>query len=188
MIKVADKSKTVKMWNSRTYFPQDNYIARIIGEDRKPSSAGNAMTTLEWEIVNCDPKKIGDETVEFDGSTFLTYHVTQVNPSKDVTPDEAAQKSENAFNTFDEFLTKCGVDTSEGWDPQNPPSVKGKVLHVRLYGEDRPAYAALTPEEKAEGKKVGRILKDPITNKEVHNYGIKLSEVYGIFDGEVRPF
>lgn len=190
-IKVADKTKTVRMWTKQIFFPQDNYIARIISQDHKPNSNGNPMTTLEWEIVNCDPKKVGDETFEFDGVTFPSYHVTEIKPPSDADDKElaaAAQSSENQFNMTDALFQKLGVDTSEGWDPENPPKVLGKIAHLRLYGQDQPAYKAATPEEKAAGKKMGEKLKDPITGKDVHSYQIKIAEVYGLFDGEVRPF
>ena len=190
MIKVADKSKVVKQWSSRNYFPQDNYVVRVLNQENKPSNAGNPMMVLEFEIVNCDAKKIGDETLEFDGVTFTHWQTTGCNPPKNATEKEIAeakQADDNAFNNADDLLTRCGIDTSEGWDPTNPPSIKGKVLHVRLYGSDESPTKAPTPEQKAKGER-GDPLKDPVTGKELHMYKIKLAEVYGVCDDPVRPF
>lgn len=183
-LRVADKSASTQLWNSKMFFPTNNYTIRVVDEVNKPSSKGNPMTTIEFEIVNSEPVKMGDlGMVEFDGVTFKKFFTTG-NPNN----KELDQKS---FNRHDDFLRKCGIDTSEGWDNENPPSVNGKVLSVKLYGKETIQRASPTDEEKQSNDpevKKGKILIDPITNKEVRGYQIELGDVYGLFTGEVRPF
>lgn len=175
--KVNQDSATA--WNVKTFFPDDNYILRCIGEDHGVSSTGNPMTTLEWEIVNCPAKQIGDSLVEFDGTKFKSYHVAKV------IGDE--EKSYKAFKRFqDQFLIPCQIDVTDGWDDENPPSLLGKVVHALVKGDMQTSCSAPTPEERAQGKKVGKPIKDPITGKEVVIYSPKLSVIYGLYEGEVN--
>lgn len=183
-LRVADKSNTTSLWNSRMYFPKNNYTVRIIDEVNKPSSKGNPMVTLEFEIVNSSPVKIGDNgIVEFDGVTFKKYFTTG-NPNN----KELDQK---AFNKYDEFLRLCGIDTTNGWDNEAPPSVLGKVLKCNLYGKETVQRADPTEEEKQspdEEVRKGKILVNEITGKEVRGYQIDVGQFYGICTDEIRPF
>jgi hypothetical protein len=121
------------------------------------------MVTLEWEIVNQEPKQIGDKMIDFDGVKFKSYHVTRM-------PDDDA-RSENMFVQYqDRVLVPCGVDVDDGWDDENPPSVKGKVVYATVYGKEQQSYKSPTPEQKAKGQKIGDAIKDPLTNKEVILY------------------
>lgn len=174
---------TANAWTPKIQFPTDNYILRCIGEEVGVSqSSGNPMVTLEWEIVNCEPKQIGDDLIDFDGVKFKSYHVTA---NKD-----DVEKSDKAFKRHQEgILVPCGIDVSEGWDDENPPSVKGKVVHALIKGEENKSYAPPTKEEREAGKKVGKVLQDPITGKDLVIYKPVLSIVYGLFEGEVkRPY
>jgi len=169
------------LWNSKVFFPRDNYILRCIGEDNGVSSGGNPMTTLEWEIVNCEPKQIGDDLIDFDGVKFKSYHVTRVNGDE--------KKSDGMFKAYqDKVLVPCGIDCSEGWDDENPPSVKGKVVCALVNGDEKQSFASPSTEERAKGIKIGKPLKDPITGKEVVLYRPELVALYGLYEGEVRPF
>jgi hypothetical protein len=185
MLKQIDKTKTTKTWNNKTFWPKDNYIIRCIESSFAPNSNGNPMVTLEWEVVNQEPKQIGEDLVEFDGVKFRSYHVI-----KTVGDDETAeQNSVKAFNRYGELLQKCGIDVSEGYDDENPPMPKGKVVHATVYGKEQASFKSPTPEEKAKGQKVGSILKDPITGKDVVNYQPTIEQIYGVYDGEVKsPF
>ena len=174
--KQASQNVTVNMWNSRTFFPKDNYILRVIDQENKTSSTDNPMTVLEWEIINCAPKVIGDKTYDMEGVKFKSYHVTRVNGDE--------EKSNKMFGYFDELLKSCGVDTSNGWDDENPPSVEGVKVHACVQGDEQKNYASPTPEERAAGKKVGAVLKDPITGKDVVFWAPKLVQVYGLFTGD----
>lgn len=176
-------TNTANAWTPKTQFPTDNYIIRCIGEEVGVSqSSGNPMVTLEWEIVNCEPKQIGDELVDFDGTKFKSYHVTANR--------EDEEKSNKVFKYYqDGVLTKCGIDVSEGWDDENPPSVKGKVVYALLKGEENKSYAQPTKEEREAGKKVGKVLQDPITGKDLVIYKPILSIIHGLFAGELnRPY
>src|ERR1043165_3299196 len=103
--KVDTQSATA--WNSKTFFPKDNYILRCIEEKVEPNNNGNNMVTLGWEIVNQEPKQIGDNLVDFDGVKFSSYHVIKVADDED--------KSNNCFRQYQErMLIPCGVDVSEG--------------------------------------------------------------------------
>jgi len=183
-IKKVDTTKA-NVWNNRTFFPKDNYILRCISEKVAPNSNGNPMVTLEWEIVNQEPKRIGADLFEFDGIKVTSYSVLRVMEGED-----AEDKSNNCFRQYQErFLIPCGIDVSEGWDDENPPSLKGKVVYAGCYGKEQPSYKTPTDEQKAQGKKVGDILKDPITGKDVITYVPQIERIYGLFDGEVsRPY
>lgn len=180
-VRTVDRTKTASGWNNKTFWPKDNYILRCIDAEVGVSSTDNPMVTLEWEVVNCDPKQIGDKLVDFEGAKFKSHHVTRVEGDE--------QKSQSMFNRYAEILEKCGIDTSEGFDDENPPTPKGKVVHACVYGKEQPSLASPTPEERAKGKKVGEPIKDPITNKPVITYQPQIETIYGLFDGEVRnPF
>lgn len=180
-IRTANKTENAKLWNFRLFFPTDNYIIRCLSQESGVSSNDNPMTVCEWEIVNATPRMIGEQLIDFDGVKFKSYHVTAVK--------DDAEKSQNAFNAFDEILRKAGHDTSEGWDDENPPQVlKGKVFYAALAGKEQPMFKSPTPEQVAKGQKMGDPLKDPITGKDVTSWNINLSTLFGLFDGEVRPF
>jgi hypothetical protein len=190
-IHVANKEGTTQLWHSKIFFPKNNYAVRIVDETNKPSAKGSPMVTLEFEIVNSEPVKIGDfGMVEFDGVTFKKYMVTWGAPDSPSNKFNAEQAQKN-FNRYDEFLKACGIDTSNGWDYNNPPSVVGKVLFAQLYGKETVQRRTPTDEEKQspdENIRLGEILKDPITGKEVRGYQIDVAQFYGICTDEVRPF
>lgn len=183
-LQVANKSDVSTLWNSRMYFPKNNYTVRIVDETNKPSAKGSPMVTLEFEIVNSEPIKIGDNgMVEFDGVTFKKYMVTW-NPND-------AKKAQANFNRYDEFLKTCGIDTSAGWDYNSPPSVLGKVLKCNLYGKETVQRADPTEEEKQspdEEVRKGKVLVNAITGKEVRGYQIDVGQFYGISTEDVKPF
>src|SRR5690242_886395 len=118
--KVANKLTTERQWNNKIFFPKDNYVVRIIDQVNKPSGKGKPMTKLEFEIVNCAPKTVGKEgIIAFDGVTFSKYYLTG--------DPEDAKADDRWFNAFDDVLQKLGIDTSQGWDQNNPPNVISKV-------------------------------------------------------------
>lgn len=171
-IKKATNTKTT--WNNRIFFPKDNYILRIIEEEVKISESGNTMTVLEYEITHTPDKVIGDQTIEFNGVKFKTYNVTK-NPNDSV-------KSDACFARYqDSVLVPCGIDCSEGWDDENPPSVKGKVVHALCYATEESQCLAPTPEERAAGKKIGQPIKDPLTDKEVKFFKPTVQTIYGLY-------
>lgn len=182
------KPITDKQWNYRVMFPKDNYTIRCTGGKTEPSQAGNPNTRLDWEIVNCDPKEIGGIKYHFDGVTFATFHTTKVSADTQRTEEEAELTSEKCFAYYDELLTKCGVDTSTGWDDENPPVPKGKVVYACLWGKEMKDLLPLTPEQKAAGKTQGAVRMNPVTGKPDIKYQIQIQEIFGAFDGEVRPF
>lgn len=186
-IKKASEVKE-RTWNKSIFFPKDNYVLRITDEVKKPSSAGNPMVVLEFEIIECPRKKIGDDLVDFNGVKWNTWNVTKVNPDKDTTPEEAAVSSQKAFDRYNEFLAKCGVEVAqknEGWDDENPPSVKGKIVYASCYGLQVISRKSPTPEQKAK-KEEGDILIDPITGKEVITWKPQIEQIYGVYDKEVK--
>ena len=173
-------------WNYKMFFPKDNYIIRCISEVVGVSSGGNPMVTLEWEIVNATPQQIGDNLVDFDGTKFKSYHVTSVKSAENATPEEIQVKSFKAAKGYqDRVLVPCGIDVSNGWDDENPPSILGKVVHALLGADENEQRATPTPEERAQGKKMGKVINDPLTGKPVIMYNIKLETIYGLFTGDV---
>ncbi len=191
-VKQVDKSKTAKGWNNRIFWPKDNYIIRCISSEFKPNNNGNPMVTNEWEVVNQEPKQIGEDLIDFDGAKFKSYHVIKVlnpEPDDDEAEVQAQEDSAKAFNRYAELLEKCGIDISEGYDDENPPMPKGKVVHASIYGKATESRKSPTPEQRSKGQKVGDILKDPITNKDVIAYQPTIEQIYGLFDGVVaNPF
>lgn len=184
-IKVANKTENAKLWNFRMFFPTDNYVIRCLNQSAEVSQNNNPMTVLEWEIVNAEPRMIGESLVDFDGVKFRSWHVTAVKSGED-----QEKRSQDVFNTFDEILCKAGHDTTEGWDDENPPQIlKGKVFYAALAGKEQPMCKSPTPEQVAKGQKYGDVMKDPITGKDVVTWNINLSTLFALFEGEVkRPF
>jgi hypothetical protein len=178
-------------WNNRIFFPKDQYTLRILEEDNTPSKQGNPMVKLEFEIVNCPIKQIGDLQVDMNGTRFSSWFVTKIVKSdKAKTPEDIQKFSDKAFNDYDTILKKLGVDVSEGWDDENPPSVKGKVFYAIVYGKAEPSYKSPTPEQIAKGQKVGDKIKDPVTGQEVIVYRPELDkgQIFGLCTEEVAPF
>lgn len=180
-VKTVDKTATTKAWNKNIFFPKDNYILRCKAAKFGPNSNGNPMVTLEWEIVNQEPKQIGDQLIDFDGVTIYQYSVLKV-----VAGDDQEEATKKAFARYAELLERCGMDISEGIDDENPIMPKGKVVHASVYGKENASFASPTPEQRAKGQKVGSILKDPITGKDTIVYQPTIEQIYGPYDGEVK--
>lgn len=189
-IRTVNTAQTTTGWNSKIFFPKDTYILRCIDEKVAPSNnSGNPMVTLEWEIVNQAPKPVGDKLIEFDGIKFNSYHVLKcVDPA--LSPEEREEKTQKYFMQYqDRILEKCGIDCSQGWDDENPPSVKGKIVHASVYGQERKSFKSPTPEQQAKGDKVGDVMIDPVTNKEVVIFNPTIEQIFGIADVQVsRPY
>lgn len=176
-------SEGSSLWNFKKFFPKDAYAIRCLKQTNKPSSTGNPMSVLEWEIVDQAPKQVGDEMLEFDGVKFKTNHVTRVNGD--------ATKSAKMAEMYQKiYLIPAGVIADgDAWDDENPPSMEGKVLYASLRGQEQPSFKSPTSEQTAAGKKVGDPMIDPVTNKPVVNYQIQIEQIFGIYDKPVkRPF
>jgi hypothetical protein len=178
-------------WNSRIFFPKDQYTLRCIEEDHTPSKQGNPMVKAEFEIVNCPPKQIGDKLVDLNGTKLTSWFVTKIVKSdKAKTPEDVQKFSDKAFNDYDTILKKLGVDVSEGWDDENPPPIKGKVFYAIVYGKPEKSYKSPTPEQIAKGQKVGDPIKDPVSGQEVIVYRPELdkNQIFGLCTEAVDPF
>lgn len=184
-------SETRQMsWNRSIFFPKKDYILRITDEEIKPSNAGNPMVKLEFEICNSPLISIGDAMVDLNGVKFPKWFVTKVKKQEgDNSPEALEKASQEAFDRYNMFLRQCGIDVSAGWDDENPPSVKGKVVYALCYGKEEPAYSSRTAEQIAKGEKHGDIIKNPVDGKDVINYSPQLEQVFGIYTGELKqPF
>lgn len=185
----AEDITSAVQWKPSMPFPKDNYAIRCIGETCAPSKAGNPMVTLEWEIVNASPKEVKGKMVEFDGVQFTTYHTTRVIYAKDKTPEEIAKSSQKAFDDYGAILRKAGYDITDGYDDQNPPAMKGKVMYVCVRAELKVEYKEPTLAQREAGQP-GYVLKDGNGNDRI-TYWPKVAyadDWYGVYAEEVRPF
>lgn len=177
-------------WNRSIFFPKDTYVLRITDEEVKPSKAGNPMVKLEYEVCNAEPKQVGDVIIDLNGTKFPAWHVTEVRKKENekMTDEELEKSSQAAFDRYDAFLQKCGIDTSAGWDPENPPSVLGKCIWASVYGKEDKSRKTPTPEQRAKNEP-GDVMIDPITKKEVINYTPTVENVFGPCTDEIKtPF
>lgn len=179
----------VNQWNRSIPFPKDSdYAIRCIGEELVVANkTNNTYLKLEWEIVNCPAKQVGENTYAFDG---VTCNEIQMLGIRDDDGNWDMDKTQNCINYLIEKMKKCGCDVPEdGVDFENPqlPIFLGKVVWASLYGEKYEQRKEPTAEQKAQ-RKPGDIMKDPVTGKDLVAYNIKVGQVFGPYTQEVRPF
>lgn len=182
-----EKGQGVTPWNNKTWFEKGNYKARIKDERNYVSdNSGNFLKSLEWEIYAEAPMLVGKQEYDVDGVEFTTYHVLRKVDPKTKEFDEAL--STDSQRQFQErILEKLNVDIGEGWDPENPPALKGKFAWVSLYGKKRNNMVKVKNEET--GKIEEKPQVDPVTKKEVEVYDINMDQIFGLCDDEPhRPF
>lgn len=166
---------------------RDRYIIRCVDESFGPSSKGNPMITLEWELCGYQkPDGSLSETIVRNGQTYMIAGKRNINTYHTLMEGPAGQN-------YIEFREKLKLPIDD-IDENNPPlDHKGIVASAILSAEDLIQRKALTEEEKEELKKSGKPpLGEPILDedgKEIHTYRIKIDQILGRSSVEVnRPF
>lgn len=173
---VRDLSKTEGSLSIRDELPRDRYTVRCISEEFGPSkSSGNPMITREWEIVHPDSIVIKGETKIIAGLTVLQYLPTIVLDA-DGKRDDA--KSDKALSRLRDENANLGLP-SDSIDDENPAlHCNGVIADAILSCEKSKQFKSLTPEQIAEGRKLGDTIKDE-NGKEVIVNRIRLDSILG---------
>lgn len=163
---------------------RDRYIIRCIHEEFGPSSKGNPMVTLEWEICGYQmPDKSLSETIVRNGKKYMIAGKRNIFSYFTLVDGFAGQ-------SYLQFREKARLPLDEnGIDENNPPlDHKGIVMNAILSAEELQQRKALTDEDRAAGKKFG----DPILDDDgrpIVGYRIKIDSILGPCAIEVnRPF
>lgn len=182
-----DTTTSAAKWTNKFWFEKGSYKALIKDERNYISdNSGNFVKQLDWEIYHPEPMVVGDKPLDIDGVEFTTYWaIRKVNPETKEWDDEASKQAQADFQS--KVLEKLGIDVSEGWDSENPPSLKGKFCWVNLYAKKNTPMVKDPNDPK---KKVPQ--KDPITGKDLITYDIQMeftTPIFGLVDEEPhRPF
>ena len=188
-----------KKWNAEIMFPKDScYQVRVIDlifSDSK--SSGNPMITLQWELTAPTTVEVGDDIIEIVGSVKGKQYLatTTVFSADGKTVDEEATKVKR--DKFIETLKtlKVGgkpvIDVATiNWDNPNLSALKGKILLVSMESEVKEDRKTPTKSDLEEAKKkgidasqAGKIMKDPVTGKDLVKYWPKVRSIFGIAAG-----
>lgn len=178
----------MQKWTPKYQFPTDNYVIRVTDEKFGPSnSSGNPMITLEFEVDRPEEVEIGGEQFNVAGVKVQPAYYTTRNPND-------SEKEANAQKRVNELYSLFGLDNSV-IDFDNPSlGFKGKLVHARLYSEERVQRKTPTAAQIAEAKKTGKqpegdVLKHPITGIPQVSYFPKIGEIFGLANAEAnKPF
>lgn len=184
LVKIKD-TNAVGKWNKNIPFPKNRYAARCISTKFAPSNNGNPMITLEWELCQSEPVRLGDKLLDIDGLKTQTYHTIKVFADGEVD----TQATMAAQSNFSELLSKVGYE-EESFDDENPPHqfFKGKVVDVIVYGKKQQSFQEPTTEQKAKGMRVGDPIKGP-DGRDTVQYQLAFDIIYGLSTVEVgRPY
>lgn len=174
----------MQKWNSKVFFPSDNYILRVIGATFGPSkTSGNPMITLESEIVT---NEAASESVNVAGEDYLVagqqvnnYYPTIVFADADGNVD--TEKTDNAQKRVVVLFERLGLPT-DNINFENPDltALKGKTFYASMYADKAERRKSATAEQLAKGQKVGDVMKNPIDGKPLINYYPKIDEIFGL--------
>lgn len=172
-------------------FPQDNFIIRCIEESFGPSkSSGNPMITLGYEVVAPESINIAGIDYSVAGLKITPGYYTTATLD-DV--DKTKQNEERVFKSVNperpSLYELFEIDAS-GIDKNNPTlSFKGKLVHARLKSEVKEKTKSPTAEQLKAGKKVGDVIKNPMTGKPEITFYPKIDKIYGIAEADPnKPF
>jgi len=152
------------------------------------------MITLEMEIVSPDEVEIAGQKVTIAGVPTKNYYTCKV-LDKDGKVDEEATKEALARvfvsnnPDFPSLYERCGLDGSKE-DPENP-NVKqfiGLCVYTQMTCEVDEQRQTPTAEQIAKAKankvtdmrKIGDIMKHPVTGKPLVKYWPKCQEIFGV--------
>lgn len=164
-------------WNKKMQFPKQRYTLACIEEEFKVSeNSGNPMLIRTYEIVLPETVQIGDKIVNVAGQKVTQYRVVKVKAEDD---SWNQKKSDTAWQNFREELANVGVPLEDEMDDENPPCLmKGKTVDAILRANKQVALADPTPEERAQGKKVGQPIKDGM-GQDIVEYQIQIDQIIG---------
>jgi len=161
--------------------PRNRYTLRCVEEEFVQSkNSGNPMIHREWEIVLPEVVTVDGKEKEIGGLKVPQYHTI-------IVMEDGTRNDEKSDKALDRFLTErrnLGLPADEV-DDENPPlDVKGMLVDAILSAEEQVARQDPTPEERAQGKKIGQPIKDA-DGKDIKNYRIRLEQVLGKSSAEI---
>lgn len=177
-------NKEAQKWNQSIPFNTDNYIMRVMEEKFGPSSKGNPMVTLDFEMATESMEVAGVEYTISGNKTRQWYPVTVLEDGV-VNPDKTAK----ARARLVEVYTKFGLDASNiNWD--NPElGFKTKLVHVRGYNKEEAVFKTPTKEQLEKGQRQGDALVNPVTGQPVMKNVFAIGEIYGLAPEDAnKPF
>jgi len=171
----------MQKWNaSLPWVKKSDYILRCIEETFAPANSGNPMVTLKFEVAA--PDVVTDdngEEIQVAGIPIMFWCVVKsVTGNKNQSPEEA---TEQCKKNFIKLLTAFELPTDKiDWD--NPTlGFKGKLVYAMLEDSEQAQRGSPTKADLAKGIKVGPILINPKTKKELINHYPKINGVDSIF-------
>lgn len=172
---IVKKEDTVAGMSSKIALPRDRYLIQCTKQKFGPSSTGNPMFTLEWQIQSPDVLDIGGQKTTIGGQKVTQYLPTKV---KGEDGGWDAEKSAKAMGRLIATCEALGIDVSQGIDDENPDvKFEGIYADALLAAEESVARKAPTPEQKSR-----REQGDPILgadNKPIKSYRIRLESILG---------
>jgi len=177
---------SIEKWNASVQFPTNSdYICRVIGADFTPSSKGNPMLVLEFEVVKPEVVDIGEKQFNIAGVTCKSYFTTEVTNQG----EDNVAKTESCRNrlTGEEGLfTVMGIDKSTiDWDNIDTKPFLGKLVYCLMEPDIEERRKNPTPEQIAKAKAAnkraeGDVMVNPITGKPLVNYWPKIRQIFGL--------
>jgi len=171
-----------KKWNSDIMFPTDSdYIARIVGATFAPSSKGNPMLTLNFEVVSPQEKEVAGEMVSLAGVKAKKYYVTS---ALDESGDVDVEKSERCVETINKLADSLGIESLDLSNIDTKPWL-GKLCLVQMSSnvtEQRktPTASQIEAAKKAGKRPEGDVMKHPVSGKNLIEYWPQIDEIFGL--------
>jgi hypothetical protein len=171
----------MQKWNtSIPWVKKSDYILRCIEEIFAPSSGGNPMATLKFEVAAPDTVIDNDgEELQVSGVRINFWQtIKSISGWKDTSPEEATEQLQA---NFIKLLTAFELPT-DNIDWENPAlGFKGKLVYVMLEDNEQAQRGSPTKADLAKGIKIGPILVHPKTKKELVSHYPKINSVDSFF-------
>lgn len=171
-----------KKWNSDIMFPTDSdYIARIVGATFAPSSKGNPMLTLSFEVVSPQEKEVAGEMVVMAGIKAKKYYVTS---ALDESGEVDVEKSERCVETIKKLAESLGIGELDLSNINTQPWL-GKLCYAQMSSnitEQRktPTASQIEAAKKAGKRPEGDVMKHPVTGKALIEYWPQIDQIFGL--------
>lgn len=166
-------------YNQKMQFPtNDNFVNRITGAEFKESkTSGNPMIALTMEVVSPETVDIGGKEVNIAGVETISYYTVTSFKNGEEDVDKTAKNRER----LEELYTNLGLDfTQVNFNNPDVAPFKGLVVLTAMGCENNPQHKTPTAEQLAKGQKVGDVMKNPVTGKELFFYKPNIKEIFGI--------
>ena len=185
-----------KNWSKEIQIPTNNeYVVRCIEETFAPSSKGNPMITLKFEIVSPQTVTALDgEEVNVAGLKMPYYANVAIFENGELNAEKTAQARTYTFKSEDKDrpalyeIAEIEV-TPEQYD--NPPlGFKGKCFAARVKPDPQVVHDSPTAADLKAGKREGKVSINPRTKKPMQTFYPKIETLYCVVSapGSGSPF